>query len=233
MAIDLRPHLPVHIVWNWTGALRDTVSHHVAALNQILPGLGRPTVTADAYRVLSKAPARLFCDEVFGDHLDDAGRNAVLRTMAEVIVRTPAHLHPDARRLVLLLRAQGVTQSLLSPTGDNVLLYEVLQCRLIGAMTRIEGFDDKGARSRTDTLTAHLRVLAPTVTPARTIVVSNSIDDALAARAVGAVPVLFTGGHDTAGPLPTTGVACADTLEEAVTAGLAALTHRRSVAACA
>jgi phosphoglycolate phosphatase-like HAD superfamily hydrolase len=61
----------------------------------------------------------------------------------------------------------------------------------------------------------HLASLA-TVDPARTVVIGDAADDAVAARHVGARAVLYTGGSHSRASLEEAGVPVVDTLAEAV-----------------
>jgi phosphoglycolate phosphatase-like HAD superfamily hydrolase len=61
----------------------------------------------------------------------------------------------------------------------------------------------------------HLRALAG-VQPARTVVIGDAADDAVAARHVGARAVLYTGGSHSRASLEEIGVPVVDTLREAV-----------------
>jgi phosphoglycolate phosphatase-like HAD superfamily hydrolase len=65
---------------------------------------------------------------------------------------------------------------------------------------------------------AHLRELVAVsgVEAARTVVIGDAVDDALAARHVGAGAVLYTGGSHSRSSLAEAGVPVVDTLAEAV-----------------
>jgi phosphoglycolate phosphatase-like HAD superfamily hydrolase len=54
------------------------------------------------------------------------------------------------------------------------------------------------------------------VHPARTVVIGDAADDALAARHAGAQAVLYTGGSHSRASLEAVGVPVVDTLREAV-----------------
>lgn len=230
MPIDARPHLPVHIVWDWNGTLRDDLDDHVAALNQTLPELGGAPVSADTYRARHRMPVRRFYDDLLGYRLDDTQWQAADTAFLTALGRRPVRLHRDARQLMLLLGTQGVTQSLLSLTPHHRLQSEVGQTGLGGLLARIDGRHGP-AGPKAQALSAHLAALAPDVEGARTIVIGDSCDDALAAHAVGAIAVLFTGGLSSRARLAAAGVPVVDTLEDAVAAGLAALTPRPALAA--
>jgi phosphoglycolate phosphatase-like HAD superfamily hydrolase len=62
----------------------------------------------------------------------------------------------------------------------------------------------------------HLKALTGVVEPARTVVIGDAADDAVAARGVGARAVLYTGGSHSRASLEEVGVPVVDTLAEAV-----------------
>lgn len=62
----------------------------------------------------------------------------------------------------------------------------------------------------------HLQALGEAVDPARTVVIGDAADDALAAREAGVHAVLYTGGSHIRANLEPVGVPVVDSLTEAV-----------------
>ena len=80
---------------------------------------------------------------------------------------------------------------------------------------RVDGRTGPSGGSKAEHMVRHLTALDG-VDPARTVVIGDAADDALAARHVGARAVLYTGGSHGRASLEEAGVPVVDTLGEAV-----------------
>ncbi|MGK4581679.1 HAD family hydrolase [Kitasatospora sp. HPMI-4] len=227
-----RATAPITVVWDWNGTLRNDLADHVAALNATLPALGRTEpVTVETYQALHRMPIRDFYTDVLGRALDDEEWHAADTAFLTELARRPVRLQDGARQLMMRLRARGVRQSLLSLAPHQRLLAEVSQVGISGLLERVDGRPGPSVPSKAPAMAAHLRALGPWVDPARTLVIGDSVDDAVAAKAVGAVPVLHTGGLHGAARLAAAGVPLVDTLQDAVAAGITIISERRLAAA--
>ncbi|WP_395297287.1 HAD family hydrolase [Kitasatospora hibisci] len=213
----------VRIVWDWNGTVRDDLADHVAALNATLPALGGEPVSEETYRSQHRVPIRSFYDHLLGRSISDEEWQSNDSAFLAVLDKRPVRLRSGARQLMMGLRARGIRQSLLSLAPHERLRREVQQVGIAGLMERIDGRIGPSVASKAPALAAHLRALGPGVDPARVVVIGDSVDDALAARAVGAVPVLHTGGLHSTERLATAGAPLVDSLHEAVEVGLATI----------
>ncbi|MGW2542732.1 HAD family hydrolase [Kitasatospora sp. NPDC001574] len=211
------------VVWDWNGTVRDDVDDHVAALNATLPALGGRPVSVDTYRSQHRVPIRAFYDELLGRTISDAEWQSNDAAFLAVLDARPVRLSPGVRQLMMRLRARGIGQSLLSLAPHERLLSEVHRSGIAGLMDRVDGRVGPSVTSKAPALAAHLRALGPGIDAARVVVIGDSCDDAVAARAVGAFPVLHTGGLHSRERLATAGAPLVDTLAEAVETGLAAI----------
>jgi phosphoglycolate phosphatase-like HAD superfamily hydrolase len=204
----------VHLVWDWNGTLLDDTALVVAATNATLTSLGAPVVSvedhrsgffrpiADYYAVLLGHPVP---DEEFA-RLDEAF-HAVYRDGLP-----GAGLAPDA---LAAIGAWGGSQSLLSMFFHDDLVAQVRHRGLEPLLGRVDGLRDRvGGRSKAPHLAAHLAALR--VAPAEAVLIADTVDDADAARAVGASIVLYTGGITDTARLRATGAPLAGSLLEAV-----------------
>lgn len=80
---------------------------------------------------------------------------------------------------------------------------------------RVDGRTGPSGGSKAEHMVRHLRELTG-VEPARTVVIGDAADDAVAALHVGARAVLYTGGSHSRASLEGVGVPVVDTLDEAV-----------------
>lgn len=221
---------PIHVVWDWNGTLRDDLDDHVAALNATLPALGGTPVSRDTYRAEHRVPIPRFYEALLGRPISEAEWQASDAAFLDVLAKRPVRLRTGARQLMLRLRARGLGQSLLSLAPHEVLVREVAQAGIRGLLARVDGRTSTSGGTKGMALAAHLQALGEHVDPARTLVIGDSLDDAAAARAVGAYPVLHTGGLHCAERLTVPDVPLVDTLEDAIATGIAALTHQKLTA---
>ncbi|MFF2955712.1 HAD family hydrolase [Kitasatospora sp. NPDC057965] len=221
-----RTTAPIRIVWDWNGTVRDDIDDHVAALNATLPALGGRPVSVEDYRAKHRVPIRAFYSDLLGRSITDAEWESNDAAFLAVLHSRPVRLRSGIRQVMLGLRARGIGQSLLSLAPHERLLHEVQQVGIAGLMDRIDGRVGPSVSTKAPALAAHLAALGPGIDPATVIVIGDSADDAVAARAVGAVPVLHTGGLHCPERLATDGAPLVDTLAEAVEVGLAAVAAR-------
>ncbi|MFD0274310.1 HAD family hydrolase [Kitasatospora sp. NPDC127111] len=222
---------PITIVWDWNGTLRADLDDHVAALNATLPGLGGEPISVETYQALHRMPIRDFYADLLGRQLGDEEWHAADDAFLAELARRPVRLQQGARQLMMGLRARGVRQSLLSLAPHERLVGEVAKAGITGLLERVDGRPGAAVASKAPAMIEHLRALEPGVDPARTLVIGDSVDDAAAAHAVGAVPVLHTAGLHGAARLATAGVPLVDTIRDAVATGIAIITTRQLAAA--
>ncbi|MFF2747823.1 HAD family hydrolase [Kitasatospora sp. NPDC058048] len=216
----------IRIVWDWNGTVRDDLGDHVAALNATLPALGGRPVSVDTYRSQHRVPIRSFYDHLLGRSISDEEWATNDAAFLAVLDQRPVQLRSGVRQVMLGLRARGIRQSLLSLAPHERLLHEVQQVGISQLLDRIDGRIGPSVSTKAPALAAHLAALGPDIDPAHVIVIGDSADDAVAARAVGAVPVLHTGGLHCPQRLATDGAPLVDTLAEAVEVGLATVAAR-------
>ncbi|WP_232794843.1 HAD family hydrolase [Kitasatospora sp. NRRL B-11411] len=212
---------PITVVWDWNGTLRDDVKDHLDALNATLPDLGISPITLERYRAEHRTPIRAFYDALLDRVLDDQQWHDADAAFQRELAQHPVRLQPGARDLMLGLRARGIRQSLLSLSLHDRLLTEVRAVGITGLLDRVDGRHEPVVGSKAPAMARHLAALGPATDPARTLVIGDTVDDALAALSVGAVPVLHTRGLHSPERLATAGVPVADSLKDAVDMGLA------------
>ena len=202
--------MPTHLVWDWNGTLLDDVGLMVEATNAALGSVGRPSLTVEEYQRGYRAPIESYHRKLLGRSLGTAQftrLNRLLHTYyRDRLTRCP--LAPDA---VEALNAWTGTQSLLSQFYYEYLLLLVNQHGLTRYFSRIDGLHEKpGATRKSGHLKTHLDALS--LAGGDCVLIGDSLDDAAAARAVGAACVLYAGGFNHAEQLAATGLPVATTL---------------------
>ncbi|RLL67153.1 HAD family hydrolase [Streptomyces sp. Z26] len=209
-----------HIVWDWNGTLLHDIHAVIAATNASFAELGLPSITLDRYRELYCVPVPRFYERLMGRLPTDeewAAMDGVFHRHywqhAEGVGLTEG-----AAELLVARLAAGHTQSLCSLAPHDRLVPLVRSHGIDGHFLRVDGVrDGRSGGSKAGQMARHLAALDG-VEAARTVVVGDAVDDALAARHVGAGAVLYTGGSHSRASLAEAGVPVVDSLAEAVEA---------------
>ncbi|MFD3697259.1 HAD family hydrolase [Streptomyces sp. NPDC058646] len=210
---------PTHIVWDWNGTLLHDIDAVIVATNASFAELGFPPITLATYRDLYVVPVPLFYERLMGR----------LPTDEEWLVMDEAfHRHywaaaeasglaEGALELLQGWDRDGLTQSLLSLAPHDKLVPLVRTHGIDRYFLRVDGRTGPSHTSKAGHLVRHMAALDGTgVSAARTVLIGDAVDDALAAAHVGARAVLYTGGSHSRSSLESAGVPVVDSLAEAV-----------------
>jgi phosphoglycolate phosphatase-like HAD superfamily hydrolase len=206
-----------HIVWDWNGTLFHDNDAIIGATNAAFAELGLEPITLERYRALYCVPVPKFYERLLGRLPTDAE----WEVMDEVFHRYYAEhrvrcgLTEGAVELLTGWRSAGHSQSLLSMYVHDELLPLVRGFGIEPHFVRVEGRIGPSGGSKAEHMVRHLAALAG-VDPARTVVIGDAADDAVAALHAGARAVLYTGGSHSRASLEGVGVPVVDTLAEAV-----------------
>lgn len=214
------PFHPVrtHIVWDWNGTLFHDMEAVLGASNAAFATIGIGPMSLQEYREQYEIPIPRFYERLLGRmpsteewlRLDDAFHDSY-RELSRA-----CGLTEGARELLDGWRDAGNSQSLLSMYEHERLVPLVDTFGLTGGFLRVDGRSGPSGGQKAEHLTRHLAALGERVDPARTVLIGDAADDALAALAAGARAVLYTGGSHTREKLEPVGVPVVDSLAEAV-----------------
>jgi phosphoglycolate phosphatase-like HAD superfamily hydrolase len=210
-----------HIVWDWNGTLFNDQDLVLAATNASLLAVGRELpITAEQYQDSYRRPLEGFYEDFLGRSPTPDEWLVIHRAFEdwyEAGVDTYG-LSPDA--LAAMDAWAPRTQSLLSMYGHDRLLDMTERFALHVRLARIDGRPPERDFGPKITYLLrhvdHLRVLDPDLTPDRLAMIGDCVDDAEAARAIGARAVLYTGGTTSRAALEKTGFPVVDRLIDAV-----------------
>lgn len=208
-----------HLVWDWNGTLIDdlhlVVSSTNAAFAAAAPGRSI-AVTADEHRRDFRRPISEYYGSVLGRLVDEMEFAALDRVFHDNY-RTGLESLLLAADALDALRGWTGTQSLLSMWFHRELVPTVHRYQLTSHFVRVDGLPERlgGEQAhKAGHLKRHLGEMR--LDGADVVLIGDSIDDADAAKAVGARCVLYTGGFTDPDRLRAYGVPVADTLLEAV-----------------
>jgi phosphoglycolate phosphatase-like HAD superfamily hydrolase len=207
---------PTHLVWDWNGTLIDDLSLVISATNVAFASAGGRDVDVDEHRRLFRRPIADFYGHVLG-RVVDADEFAQLDKLFHDAYREGLVNVALAADAEAAMRSWPGTQSLLSMWFHDELVPAIERYGLTDLFTRVEGRRRPRAGapdSKAHHLVAHLDALG--LTGDQVVLIGDSIDDADAARSVGARCVLYSGGFTHPEQLRAPGLPVADTLTEAV-----------------
>lgn len=190
------------------GTMVDTLGDFDVALNETLKDLGRPTVTrADIERMVGKGSAHLIHSALVhgGLRADEAARRqpeAWARYQAHYLAINGQHsaVYPGVVEGLTALRGLGLPLACLT-NKPLAFARPLLQAKgLVGFFAHVFG-GDSFARTKPDPLPLRKTCEALGSAPARTLMVGDSQNDAIAARAAGCPVVLVTYGYNHGEPV--------------------------------
>ncbi|MER6472052.1 HAD family hydrolase [Streptomyces collinus] len=211
-------HASAHIVWDWNGTLFHDNDAIIGATNAAFAELGLEPITLEQYRTLYCVPVPKFYERLLGRLPTDAEWELMDGVFHRYYTehRVRCGLTDGAAELLAGWRSAGHSQSLLSMYGHEDLVPLVRGFGIEAHFIRVDGRTGPSGGSKTEHMVRHLEALTGAVEPARTVVIGDAADDAVAARHVGARAVLYTGGSHSRASLESIGVPVVDTLAEAV-----------------
>jgi phosphoglycolate phosphatase-like HAD superfamily hydrolase len=195
------PESTNHVIWDWNGTLLDDVGAVLEATSVAFRQAGiRVEVTGESYRRNFTRPIRVFYERLLGRpighdewvRLDHAFHLEYARLDARCTLAT------GAREVLDEIRELGWSQSVCSMLPEEYLLPAVERQGIAGHFVRIDGL--RGAErggAKLENLIAHLDHIG--VSPTRTVMVGDTVDDAVAARGAGIACILLDSGaglHD-------------------------------------
>jgi phosphoglycolate phosphatase-like HAD superfamily hydrolase len=206
-----------HIVWDWNGTLFHDNDAIIGATNAAFAELGLAAITMEEYRALYCVPVPKFYERLLGRLPTDAEWEVMDVTFHRYYSehRVVCGLTEGAADLLAGWRTAGRSQSILSMYGHDELVPLVREFGIEPHFIRVDGRTGPSGGSKAEHMVRHLGALSG-VDPARTVVIGDAADDAVAALHVGARAVLYTGGSHSRASLEVVGVPVVDSLAEAV-----------------
>jgi phosphoglycolate phosphatase len=190
------------------GTMVDTLGDFDVALNDTLKDLGRPAVTrADIERMVGKGSAHLIRSALLHGGL---GADAAAALQPEAWTRYQAHylaingehsaVYPGVLEGLAALRARGLPLACLTNKPLGFARPLLLAKGLEGFFAHVFG-GDSFARTKPDPLPLIKTCEALGTPPAQTLMVGDSQNDGIAARAAGCPVVLVTYGYNHGDPI--------------------------------
>lgn len=204
-----------HIVWDWNGTLLDDLAVVLDAVNASLTSIGWAAITVDQYRTHYTRPVHRFYEALAGRPVTSAEWDQIDYLFHEEYRRALSRLRlaSDAAAALQAQLASARSQSLLSMFPHDELAPLVERFGLAHYFERVDGLRHASGGGKEASLRAHLAALGH---PAKVVLIGDTPDDLVAARANGVGCVLYDGGGHHRSTLEALGVPVASTLLEAV-----------------
>ncbi len=205
-----------HVVWDWNGTLLDDLPIVIEAVNQSIAQFGVGPIDGDGYRDHYTRPVQLFYESLFSRPISEAEWTRLNATFHDTYfeLAETVGLAPDALDAMDLATDSDLSQSLLSMSPHGWLTDVVARLEITERFELVDGLSEESGGRKAAHLEAHLRYLG--ISGEGVIVIGDTPDDVLAARHVGAEPILFHGGSHHLEALAAEGVPIAESLVEAV-----------------
>lgn len=189
-----------HVVWDWNGTLLDDVQACVEAINILLSRRSLPCVTREQYLDVFDFPVRNYYLRI-GFDLKHENWHRLAVEYHEAYAKTSTHctLRTGARQTLALLKARGISCSVLSACELSLLRQMMADRGILEYFEHVYGLTDLYAHSK---LSLGHDMLAETGMPAgSSVLVGDTTHDFEVAEALGFPCLLMTGGHQSTGKL--------------------------------
>ncbi|MFF2013423.1 HAD family hydrolase [Streptomyces sp. NPDC058195] len=205
-----------HLVWDWNGTLLDDNVAVVGATNAAFGEVGLEPITLEQYREMYCIPIPRFYERLMGRMPTEAEWERMDGIFHRYYTeqRAACGLTEGAEDLLAQWRLAGRSQSLLSMYTHNELVPVVRGYGIESHFLRVDGRTGPSGGSKAHYMERHIAALDG-ISPERTVVIGDAVDDAVAAAHVGAKAVLYTGGSHSRASLEAAGVPVVDSLAEA------------------
>ncbi|MEV8457437.1 HAD family hydrolase [Streptomyces sp. NPDC052095] len=205
-----------HLVWDWNGTLFDDNVAVVGATNAAFGEVGLEPITLEQYREMYCIPIPRFYERLMGRMPTDAEWERMDGIFHQYYTeqRGACGLTEGAEELLAQWRLAGRSQSLLSMYTHDDLVPVVRGYGIESHFLRVDGRTGPSGGSKARHMERHIAALDG-ISPERTVVIGDAVDDAVAAAHVGARAVLYTGGSHSRTSLEAAGVPVVDSLAEA------------------
>ncbi|MFC0006722.1 HAD family hydrolase [Micromonospora siamensis] len=185
-----------HIVWDWNGTVFGDSRALIEATIEAFAACGLPPVTRTDYQRHHTQPITHFYERLAGRELTDQEQEQLDRCFHAAYGRHRERvtLTVDAVEALTRWDATGRGQSLLSMYPHERLVPLVTAAGIDRFFTRVDGTAPPGVPRKAPHLRRHLEIQR--LRPERTVLVGDSVDDALAARECGTHCVVYHPGED-------------------------------------
>ncbi|MDX6741303.1 HAD family hydrolase [Actinocorallia sp. A-T 12471] len=205
-----------HIVWDWNGTLFDDRDIVLNASAAAFLGTEAEGVTGAEIMAAYTRPVWVGYERLLGRPLREGEwerMDELFHASYESLVST-APLTADALAALDLVTGAGRSQSILSMARHDHLSSLVGGFGIGEYFTRVDGLVGAPGGGKAEHMIRHAGVLG--IDPSDLTVIGDAADDAVAAAAVGARAVLYTGGMQRREDLERTGAPVVDSLLEAL-----------------
>ncbi|WUS97284.1 HAD hydrolase-like protein [Streptomyces sp. NBC_00708] len=211
-------HRRTHLVWDWNGTLLDDNTAVVGATNAAFGEVGLAPITVEQYREMYCIPIPRFYERLMGRLPTDAEWERMDGVFHRHYTeqRDACGLTAGAAELLARWQLTGGSQSIMSMYRHEELVPVVRGFGIEGHFLRVDGRTGPSGGSKAQYMERHLAALEG-ISPQRTVVIGDAVDDAVAAAHAGARAVLYTGGSHSRASLEKAGVPVVDTLADAIT----------------
>jgi len=184
-----------HIVWDWNGTIFGDSNALIEATIDAFRACGMPAVTRADYQRHHTQPIPTFYERLAGRPLTDDEQRGLDQCFRSAYAGHRARVKLTADAVTALTRwaGSGRRQSLLSMYPHGELVPLVRTTGIAPFFARIDGSTDHNVARKAPHLARHLR--RQKLSPARVLLVGDSVDDVRAARECGVDCLIYHPGE--------------------------------------
>ncbi len=192
MTVNLNSY--AHIIWDWNGTLLNDAWLCVDVMNGMLRDHSLPEITLERYREIFDFPVKDYYLKLGFDFDKESFEIVGMDFMIRYNNRqNETALHPEARKILEIIRDKGIPQSILSAREENELRHEVVKLDVGKFFSLVYGLDDHYAHGKTDVGIRLIRDLA--ISPEKVLFIGDTLHDADVAKDLGVDCILVPEGH--------------------------------------
>jgi phosphoglycolate phosphatase len=202
-----------HIIWDWNGTLLDDAWLCVEILNDMLTRRKMKTTTLTRYQADFDFPVISYYLKI-GFNFEKESFDSIAREYIEAyeLRRCKCCLRAGAVDIIKLLKAEGVSQSVLSASQKSSLVEALKLFGLTDFFENIAGLDDYYAHSKMDIGRNLMKNLS--ADQKEILLIGDTTHDYEVARELGADCLLTPAGHQSKERLLACGAKVCDNLDE-------------------
>ena len=192
-----------HVIWDWNGTLLDDTWLFVDVMNISLAKRGLNLITRDIYRDLFSFPVRDYYIRLGFDLEKEPFEKCGLEFIHEYEKRKfDAALYAQATRVLIKLKDQGISHSILSAQNQETLDQLTTHYQIRDLFMGINGLNDHFAHGKVEAGKTWIRTL--NFEPHEVLMVGDTEHDYEVAEAMGVDCLLLSCGHNSVERLNST-----------------------------
>jgi phosphoglycolate phosphatase len=194
-----------HIIWDWNGTLIDDTWLCIDIINSLLEKYKKPTITLNEYHKVFDFPVKNYYQQV-GFNFEETPFEIVGAEFMQMYWARwkECNLHQNAEQVLKLFANLGISQSILSAAGIELLQVCTTHFKLGEYFEQLSGLDHQYATGKIDLAKQFIKNTS--ISPNHIVLIGDTTHDFEVSQEIDIDCILFNGGHHPTNKLQTCGV---------------------------